>query len=368
MGINFALLKKNKKARLGKIELAHGDISTPAFMPVGTCATIKGIRGDAIYEINPDIILANTYHLMLRPGGDLIEKFGGLHKFMNWSKPILTDSGGFQVKSLSGINKVTEDGVIFRSHIDGSKHILTPEISMKLQHQFNSDITMIFDECTDLPITYKKAKRSMELSLRWARRSKDAYIERDGYGLFGIVQGSIYEDLRKISADELIKIGFDGYAIGGEIGNGEDLKKYATIIANMLPETSPRYLMGVGKPNDIINGVLAGIDMFDCVLPARNARNGLLYSRNGEIKIKNVKYFDIEEPIDKKCNCYTCRYHSLSYLHHLFKCGEILASTLLTIHNLTFYQDLMKEFRHKIDDGYDFKIQIDNADYTSLFK
>lgn len=319
-------------------------------MPVGTCATVKGLRNDQIIETNAQVILGNTYHLMLRPSGDVIEKLGGLHKFMNWNKPILTDSGGFQVMSLSGLRKLTEDGVIFRSHIDGSKHILTPERSIQLQHQFGSDITMIFDECPKFPITYKKCKRSMYTSLKWAERSKKAFTEREGYALFGIVQGSTFEDLREISAKGLINIGFDGYAIGGlAVGEGQgEMLRVLDFTVPFLPENKPRYLMGVGKPDDIRKAIERGVDMFDCVLPSRAGRNGLLYTRNGEIKIRNAKYATIDKPIDEKCNCYACKNHTLAYIHHLHRCGEMLAGTLMTLHNISYYQDFVNEIREEI--------------------
>ncbi len=350
MSFEFKVEKEYKKARVTKLKLAHGEVQTPVFMPVGTAGSIKGLTNEMIESTGSQIILGNTYHLMLRPGEERMEKFGGLHKFMNWKKPILTDSGGFQVMSLAGIRKLTEEGVKFRSHIDGTAYMLTPERSMDIQHKIGSDITMIFDECPAFPITYAKAKKSMELSLRWAKRSKDSYIKRDGYGLFGIVQGSTFEDLREISAKNLIDIGFDGYAIGGlAVGEGqENMLKTLDFTIPFLPQDKPRYLMGVGKPDDLIKAVARGIDMFDCVLPTRVARNGLAYTRNGEIKIKNAKYADLDAPLDEKCLCYTCKNHSLRYLNHLFKNGEILVASLMTIHNITFYQDLMTAIRNAI--------------------
>ena len=350
MSFKFELIKTKGKARLGRLHLAHGVVDTPVFMPVGTCGTVKGLTNDMIKSTNAQIILGNTYHLMLRPGGDRIEKLGGLHKFMNWDRPILTDSGGFQVMSLSGLRKMTDDGVIFRSHIDGAKHFLTPEKSMQIQHQIGSDITMIFDECPKFNYSYKRIKRSMYMSLKWAERSKNAYINRDGYGLFGIVQGGIFPELREISATELVKIGFDGYAIGGlAVGEGqENMLKTIDATIPFLPQNKPRYLMGVGKPDDIIKAIECGIDMFDCVLPTRAGRNGLLYTGNGEIKIKNAKYAEIQEPIDPKCQCYACKNHTLAYIHHLYKCDEMLAATLMSIHNVAYYQDLTREIREGI--------------------
>jgi len=347
---DFKIENECGDARACEIKLAHGIVKTPVFMPVGTAGSVKGLTNEMINATNAQIILGNTYHLMLRPGEERMQNFGGLHKFMNWSKPILTDSGGFQVMSLSGLRKITEDGVVFRSHIDGTKFMLTPERSIEIQYKIGSDLTMIFDECPSFPITYKKAKKSMELSLRWARRSKDAYINRYGYGLFGIVQGSVFEDLREISAKSLQEIEFDGYAIGGlAVGEGQDeMLKTIDFTILFLPKNKPRYLMGVGKPYDLIKAVARGIDMFDCVLPSRVARNGLAYTRNGEIRLKNAQYSDSQMPIDKKCFCYACKNHTLGYIQHLFKNKEILAATLMTIHNLTFYQDLMSAIRNSI--------------------
>ncbi len=352
----FKLKKTNSGARLGEIKTAHGSIQTPAFMPVGTSATVKAIKNDDVIKSNSEIILGNTYHLMLRPGADRIEKLGGLHKFMNWNKPILTDSGGFQVMSLSKIRKINEEGVTFSSHIDGSKYLLTPEKSMKIQHQLDSDITMIFDECTPYPATYKQAKDSMELSLRWAKRSKDAYKKREGYGLFGIVQGSTYQDLREISAKELITIDFDGYAIGGlAVGEGQDIMfKTLDYTTPTLPKDKPRYLMGVGKPDDIIGAVKRGVDMFDCVIPTRSGRNGQAFTSNGTINIRNAKYQEDLKPLDEECACYACKNHSRAYLHHLVKSNEILGSMLMSEHNINYYQNLMQNIRTAIkEDRFD---------------
>lgn len=343
--MKFELDTKNNK-RLGVIKTAHGEIHTPAFMPVGTAASVKAMRTEDVASTGAEIILGNTYHLMLRPGAERIAKLGGLHKFMNWDKPILTDSGGFQVMSLAKLRKITEEGVEFQSHIDGSKHMLSPERSMEIQHLLGSTITMAFDECTPYPATWEEAKKSMELSMRWAERSKKAFKPRDGYGLFGIVQGGIYEDLRKASIEALADIGFDGYAIGGlAVGEGQEVMfKVLDELMPHMPEDKPRYLMGVGKPDDIIGSVERGVDMFDCVIPTRNARNGQVFVDGGVINIDNAKHADDSAPLDEDTICPTHDY-SRAYLHHLFKSKEMLSSTLLTWHNLQFYQDLMKKLR-----------------------
>lgn len=349
---SFKLKKTNNKARRGEISTAHGTIQTPAFMPVGTCATVKAMTNDSVKASGAEIILGNTYHLMLRPGADLIEKMGGLHKFMNWDKPILTDSGGFQVMSLSKIRKITDDGVEFSSHIDGTKYFVTPEKSIQIQHQLDSNITMIFDECVQFPCTYEEAKNANNRSMSWAERSKNAFIKREGYGIFGIVQGSTFKDLREISANKLIEIGFDGYAIGGlAVGEGQEIM-FATLdyTVDFLPEDKPHYLMGVGKPSDIVGAVARGIDMFDCVMPTRSGRNGQAFVRDGIINIKNAKYHDDAMPLDDKCGCYACKNHSRAYLHHLAKSNEILASMLMSQHNIFYYQDLMKEIRQAIEE------------------
>jgi len=350
---SFKLKSTSNKARRGEITTAHGTIQTPAFMPVGTCATVKAIKNDDIIKSNSEIILGNTYHLMLRPGADRIEKLGGLHKFMNWNKPILTDSGGFQVMSLSKIRKINEEGVEFSSHIDGKKYLLTPEESMKIQYQLGSDITMIFDECTPYPATHDVAKESMELSLRWAKRSKDAYKKREGYGLFGIVQGSTYQDLREKSAKELINIGFDGYAIGGlAVGEGQEVMfKTLDYTTPLLPIDKPRYLMGVGKPKDIIGAVKRGVDMFDCVIPTRSGRNGQAFISQGTINIRNAQYQEDLKPLDEECDCYTCKNHSRAYLNHLVKSNEILGAMLMSEHNINYYQNLMQKIRTAIEEN-----------------
>lgn len=351
--IKFEVLKTQGNARRGVIETAHGQINTPAFMPVGTAATVKAMLPESVKEIGAEIILGNTYHLMLRPTAERIAKLGGLHKFMNWNGPILTDSGGFQVMSLSQLRKITENGVVFQSHIDGSKHELTPERSMEIQHLLGSDITMCFDECTPYPATYNQAKESMELSMRWAKRSKDAYINRDGYALFGIVQGSVFEDLRKASAESLVNIGFDGYAIGGlAVGEGQKaMFETLDFTVEHLPSDRPRYLMGVGKPSDIVGAVLRGVDMFDCVLPTRSGRNGQAFVRGGTINIRNAQYAEDMSPLDKDCECYTCKNYSRAYLHHVVRSNEIIGAMLMTLHNLKYYQDLMQQLRTAIESG-----------------
>lgn len=352
MTITFEVCSKLDNARTGLIKTAHGEIKTPAFMPVGTAATVKAMLPESVKETGADIILGNTYHLMLRPTAELIDKFGGLHKFMNWDKPILTDSGGYQVMSLSSLRKITEDGVRFSSHIDGSKHMLTPERSIEIQHMLDSNITMCFDECTPYPATHEVAKSSMELSMRWALRSKNAFKDMDGYGMFGIVQGSTYEDLRKESIEALTKIGFDGYAVGGlAVGEGqEEMFRTLDFTMPMMPKDKPRYLMGVGKPSDIIGAVMRGIDMFDCVLPTRSGRNGQAFVRGGTLNIRNAQYTSDAQPIDQKCQCYTCKNYTRAYLHHLVKAKEILGAILMTWHNLHYYQDLMRDLRKAIEE------------------
>lgn len=350
---SFNLINQDNQARVGELNTGRGAIKTPAFMPVGTAATVKAMKPETVADIGADIILGNTYHLMLRPTAERIDRLGGLHKFMNWNKPILTDSGGFQVMSLSKIRKISEKGVEFRSHIDGSKHMVSPERSMEIQHLLGSDITMIFDECTPFPATEQVAKDSMELSLRWAKRSKDSYIKRDGFGLFAIVQGGIYENLRKISAEKLIEIGFDGYAIGGlAVGEGQELMfNTLDFTTPLLPKDKPRYLMGVGKPDDIIGAVERGVDMFDCVLPTRSGRNAQAFTTNGAINIKNAKYAEDLSPLDEECGGYTSQNYSKAYLHHLFKSKEMLGAMLLTEHNLFFYQNLMSNIRKSIKEN-----------------
>ncbi len=348
----FKLKTSENKARRGELQTAHGAIQTPAFMPVGTAATVKAVKISDVKKSGAEIILGNTYHLMLRPGADLIEQLGGLHKFSGWDGPILTDSGGFQVMSLSKIRKISDEGVEFSSHLDGSKFFLTPEKSIEIQHKLGSDITMIFDECVEFPASYEQAQDAMRRSILWAERSKSAFQKRDGYGIFGIMQGSTFSDLREISSKKLIEIGFDGYAVGGlAVGEGqEEMFKVLDYSVDFLPENKPRYLMGVGKPSDIVGAVARGIDMFDCVIPTRSGRTGQAFTMNGAINIRNAKYRDDAKPLDEKCACYACQNHSRAYLHHLVKANEILGSMLLSEHNIFHYQDLMKEIRKNIEE------------------
>jgi queuine tRNA-ribosyltransferase len=358
---SFSLKTTDENARRGEVQTAHGNIQTPAFMPVGTCATVKAMKNDDVKKSGAEIILGNTYHLMLRPGADLIAELGGLHKFMNWDKPILTDSGGFQVMSLAGIRKITDEGAEFASHIDGTKYMLTPEYSMEIQHKLGSDITMIFDECIAYPASEEDAKKAMIRSLAWAKRSKDAFIKRDGYGLFGIVQGVVYENLRKESALGLIDIGFDGYAIGGlAVGEGQELMfQTLDFTTPFLPKDKPRYLMGVGKPSDIIGAVARGVDMFDCVIPTRSGRNGQAFVKGGTINIKNAAHKNDSKPLQEGCLCTACQNHSRAYLHHLVKSNEILGAMLMTEHNIFYYQNLMKEIREAIEEKRFNKLNVD---------
>ena len=349
----FELLKKDAKsnARLGKISTPHGVIHTPAFMPVGTQGTVKSLLPETVRELGAEIILSNTYHLYLRPGHQLIKKLGGLHRFMNWNGPILTDSGGFQVYSLGALRKISEEGVTFQSHIDGSRHFISPEISIEIQEALGSDIVMCFDECTPYPADFDYAQKSLDLTLRWAERSKKAKKE-NGQALFGIVQGSVYPELRKKAIQEIVNIGFDGYALGG-LSVGEPIETMLELVAEhapLLPENAPRYVMGVGTPGDILACVERGIDMFDCVIPTRCARNGLLFTKFGKIVIKNAIFREDENPIDPQCDCYTCRNYSRAYLRHLFMAKEILALVLNTIHNVRHYMALMEEIRSAIEE------------------
>ncbi|HRD34203.1 MAG TPA: tRNA guanosine(34) transglycosylase Tgt [Rhodocyclaceae bacterium] len=352
--MQFELLARSGDARRGRLDLAHGSVDTPVFMPVGTYGTVKAMTPDALADVGAQICLGNTFHLWLRPGLEVIGAHGGLHRFMNWHKPILTDSGGFQVFSLGALRKITEEGVKFASPLDGARLLLTPEESMRIQTVLDSDIVMIFDECTPHPATHDEAARSMRLSLRWARRSRDAFDTLGNRNaLFGIVQGGMFEDLRDESLAGLTGIGFAGYAIGG-LSVGEPKEDMARILAHTtprLPADKPRYLMGVGTPEDIVTGVAAGIDMFDCVMPTRNARNGWLFTRYGDIKIKNAVHKNDVRPLDARCDCYTCRNFSRAYLHHLHRSNEILGSMLNTIHNLRYYQVLMAELREAIAAG-----------------
>lgn len=357
MSLEFTLKKTSGKARRGEMKLNHGVVQTPIFMPVGTYGTVKAMAPNELEEIGSQIILGNTFHLWLRPGLDVIEKHGGLHQFMGWDKPILTDSGGFQVFSLKGLRKITEEGVKFASPINGDKLFLTPEVSMQIQRVLNSDIVMVFDECTpykinDRPATEEEAAKSMRMSLRWARRSKDEFVRLGNpNALFGIVQGGMYEHLREESLEGLKEIGFHGYAVGGlSVGEPkEEMHRIMEKIVWQLPEDKPRYLMGVGTPEDLVEGVSQGIDMFDCVMPTRNARNGWLFTRYGDIKIRNSKYKDDLRPLDPACDCYACKHFSRAYLHHLQKVNEILGARLNTIHNLHYYLHLMQEIRDVLD-------------------
>lgn len=352
-GFGFRVAAVDGKARTGVIDTPHGQIRTPAFMPVGTAATVKAMLPDSVAATGADILLGNTYHLMLRPTAERIARLGGLHKFMHWQKPILTDSGGFQVMSLGPLRKLTEEGVVFSSHIDGSKHHLTPERSMEIQALLGSDIVMCFDECPALPADEATVAKSMRLSMRWARRSRQAFGDRPGHALFGIMQGGVTRELRAESAAELRSIGFDGYAIGGlAVGEGQaamfDVLDYAP---GLLPEDKPRYLMGVGKPDDIVGAVERGVDMMDCVLPSRSGRTGQAWTRRGQVNIKNARHMDDPRPLDENCKCPACRSYSRAYLHHVFKSQEIIASMLLTWHNLHYYQELMSGLRAAIASG-----------------
>jgi len=351
--VTFQIAATDGKARTGVISTPRGDIRTPAFMPVGTAATVKAMLPESVRATGADILLGNTYHLMLRPTAERIARLGGLHRFMNWDRPILTDSGGFQVMSLASLRKLTEDGVRFSSHIDGSKHMLSPERSMEIQRLLGSDIVMCFDECPALPATDEVVAKSMRLSMRWAQRSRDAFGDRPGHALFGIMQGGVTRELREESAGALKAIGFEGYAIGGlAVGEGQEamfgVLDYAP---GFLPEDRPRYLMGVGKPDDIVGAVERGVDMMDCVLPSRSGRTGQAFTRRGVVNIKNARHQDDPRPLDEDCACPACRSYSRAYLHHVFRAGEIISSMLLTWHNLHYYQELMAGLRDAIAGG-----------------
>ena len=349
----FTLNATDGKARTGVIDTPRGQIRTPAFMPVGTAATVKAMLPESVAATGADILLGNTYHLMLRPTAERIAALGGLHKFMNWPKPILTDSGGFQVMSLSKLRKMSENGVQFSSHIDGSKHLLTPERSMEIQKLLGSDIVMCFDECPALPATESEVAASMRLSMRWAQRSRDAFGDRPGHALFGIMQGGVTPELRAESASKLTQIGFDGYAIGGlAVGEGQEAMLGVLDYApDMLPTDKPRYLMGVGKPDDIVGAVARGIDMMDCVLPSRSGRTGQAWTRRGQVNIKNARHQDDPRPLDEDCTCPACRSYSRAYLHHVFRAQEMISGMLLTWHNLHYYQQLMGGMRDAIAAG-----------------
>ncbi|WP_269900432.1 tRNA guanosine(34) transglycosylase Tgt [Paenalcaligenes faecalis] len=358
-GLSFQLLATDGKARRGAVTLNHGVVQTPIFMPVGTYGSVKAMLPHELQEINAQIVLGNTFHLWLRPGTEVMDLHGGLHGFMGWDKPILTDSGGFQVFSLKGMRKITEEGVTFASPINGDKLFLTPEESMRIQRSLNSDIAMVFDECTPYmidgrPATHDEAAQSMRMSLRWAKRSRTAFKESENpNALFGIVQGGMYEDLRDESLAGLTDIGFEGYAIGGlSVGEPkEDMERILQHITPHLPQHAPRYLMGVGTPEDLVEGVANGVDMFDCVMPTRNARNGCLFTRFGDVKIRNARYKTDLKPLDPSCSCHTCQHFSRSYLHHLQRANEITGARLNTLHNLHFYLQIMQEMRDAIEAG-----------------
>ena len=349
----FSVLARDGRARSGTISTPRGQIRTPAFMPVGTAATVKAMMPESVRATGADILLGNTYHLMLRPGAERIARLGGLHHFMNWDRPILTDSGGFQVMSLAGLRKLTEEGVTFSSHIDGSKHFLSPETSMEIQRLLGSDIVMAFDECPALPATDAEVAKSMRMSMRWAQRSRDAFGDRPGHALFGIMQGGVTPELREESAEALKAIGFEGYAIGGlAVGEGQEamfgVLDYAP---GFLPEDKPRYLMGVGKPDDIVGAVQRGVDMMDCVLPSRSGRTGQAWTRMGQVNIKNARHADDPRPLDAECTCPACTGYSRAYLHHVFRAGEMISGMLLTWHNLHYFQELMAGMRDAIAAG-----------------
>ncbi len=350
-GLSFQVTARAKAARRGRLETAHGPIDTPAFMPVGTAGTVKGILPEQVAASGAQILLGNTYHLMLRPGAERVAALGGLHRFMNWPGPILTDSGGFQVMSLAKLRKIDERGVTFRSHLDGARHELTPERAVEIQDLLGTDIAMVLDECTPFPVRDAEAKASMQLSLRWAERCRVAFGPRPGRGLFGIVQGSIYPELRRASAEGLIEIGFDGYAVGG-LAVGEGQETMLCVLGETLPhlpEDRPRYLMGVGKPDDILGAVQRGIDMFDCVLPTRSGRTGQAFTRRGTLNIRNARHAADPRPLDPGCGCPCCSAYGRAYLHHLVKAREMLGPILLTLHNLHYYQQLMAGIRGAIE-------------------
>ena len=347
---NFKLISQDKNARLGKLTTAHGIVDTPIFMPVGTAATVKAMHLKDVEEAGAQIILANTYHLMLRPGEKNIKEMGGVRKFMGWNKPLLTDSGGFQIMSLGKLRKVENEGVTFKSHLDGTKYFLSPKISTDIQNALDATISMQLDECIPFPASYEESERAMKLSLEWALKSRDAFEERKGYGQFGIVQGSTYSDLRELSSKKLVEIDFDGYAIGGlAVGEGQELMfKTLDFTTKHMPLDKPRYLMGVGKPDDLIGAVKRGVDMFDCVLPTRSGRTGQAFTSRGTVNIKNARHILDKRPLDNNCDCHTCKNFSRAYLHHLFKAQEILGLMLLSLHNIHFYITLMKNIRNSI--------------------
>ena len=361
--LKYKKIKTSGNARRGQLMTAHGTVELPTFMAVGTAGTVKAMSVEAIKRTGTQIVLGNTYHLMLRPNAERVAEFGGLHKFLNWSGPILTDSGGFQVMSLSGLRKITEKGATFQSHLSGEKFELTPERSIEIQYLLDSDISMAFDECLPYPSPDKKVMESLRRSMRWAQRSKDAFKDREGYGLFGIVQGGMVKDLRLESVEALKKIGFDGYAVGGlAVGEGQE-KMFEVLDYTVpeLPDDKPRYLMGVGRPSDIVGAVARGIDMFDCVMPSRSGRTGQAFTSHGVLNIRNSCYQDDHAPLDVECDCPACTHYTRGYLHHLFRCGEILGAMLMTEHNLRFYQNLMAKIREAIE-------QDKMADFVAAFQ
>ncbi len=351
--LKFTKMNEDDFARRGALETAHGTVQTPAFMPVGTVGSVKAMMPESVRATGAEIILGNTYHLMLRPSAERVAAFGGLHQFMNWPGPILTDSGGFQVMSLSGLRKITEEGVTFNSHISGERFMLSPERSMEIQHLLDSDITMALDECVKYPAEKKVVQKSMERSMRWEERSRRAFIDRPGYGIFGIVQGGMFRDLREKSIRALTDIGFDGYAIGGlAVGEGQEMMfSVLDYTAHNLPADKPRYLMGVGRPTDMVGSVLRGVDMFDCVMPSRSGRTGQAFTSHGVLNMRNACHIDDHSPLDAECDCPACRDYTRGYIHHLFRTGEILGSMLLTWHNIRFYQNLMRQIRLAIEEN-----------------
>jgi queuine tRNA-ribosyltransferase len=353
MTLHWVEAARDGAARAGVLHTAHGEVETPVFMPVGTAGTVKAMTADGVRSTGARLVLGNTYHLMLRPGAERVARLGGLHRMMDWHGPILTDSGGFQVMSLAGLRKLDADGVTFRSHVDGTPHRLTPERSVEIQHQLGADVTMCFDECTPFPATHEEAAKSMRLSMAWAARCRSAFTARDGHGLFGIVQGSTYADLRAESVAALTAIGFEGYAVGGlAVGEGQEAM-FATldVTVPLLPQTHPRYLMGVGMPADLLGAVRRGIDMFDCVIPTRSGRMGRAYTSRGPLNLRNARHADDARPLDMDCDCPACRNHSRAYLHHLLKCDEMLGPILLSWHNLHYFQGLMRRLRRAILTG-----------------
>ena len=349
----FAVGAVDGRARRGTLATAHGEVETPAFMPVGSAATVKGLLSEQLRAAGARMLLANTYHLMLRPGAERVERLGGLHRFMDWPGPILTDSGGFQLYSLAGLRQVGEDGVRFRSHVDGSMHELTPERSTRIQHRLDATVSMVLDECTEHPATHERAARSMERSLRWARRCKAAFRPRGGYAQFGIVQGGTFPDLRRAGAEALLDIGFDGYALGGlAVGEGQEaMFRMLDVTQALLPADRPRYLMGVGRPDDIVGAVRRGVDMLDCVLPTRSGRTGQAFTRRGTVNLRNARHRDDPRALDEGCRCPACSAHGRAFLHHLFRCNEMSGPVLLSLHNVTFYQNLMRGLRDAIAGG-----------------